>query len=263
MKIVVLTGSLTGIAAYAVPALAEAGMEITMVIYNEGQILNKKKHYLSKFRKVKKIGLGGAITGIIMRAWFGENAKRYLKPVENLADYCRKNSIPFASSPYINSSTTIDLFKKANADVGLSLSNSFIAPKVFSICPYGMVNVHGEVLPDYQNAQSVIWQLYNGSPFTGFTIHKVERKIDGGAILYKEKFPIIFRNTLADTVSFNCALITEKAVAGLVTFFKGFVEYYNKEEVQEKGSHYTTPSLKQFLKIKSQFSALKNKALTA
>jgi phosphoribosylaminoimidazolecarboxamide formyltransferase/IMP cyclohydrolase len=48
-------------------------------------------------------------------------------------DYCNANNILIEHTPTINCSTTIKLFKKANADVGLSVGNSYIGKKVFSI----------------------------------------------------------------------------------------------------------------------------------
>jgi methionyl-tRNA formyltransferase len=172
------------------------------------------------------------------------------------------NNIPFEITPYINCEHTRQLFSNANTDIGLSLSNSYISPKVFSIPRLGMINVHGEILPEYQNAQSVIWQLYNGSPVTGYTIHKIEKKIDAGSILYQEKFPIVFKKTLAETISFNCAEITKKATVGIIKFFGEFEKYFSNPVEQMKGNHYTTPSLRQFIHINRQFKRLRKTALS-
>lgn len=257
MKVLILTGSVHGAAAHAVPLLfKEPGIEIAMVIVNEGQVVNKKNHYYKKVKKIFKIGLFGAINGILIRDWFGKNAEVLLPPV-NLEIFCRHNNIVLKKTPSINCGNTRELFKIAGADVGISLGNSFISRSVFSICNYGMINIHGEILPDYQNAQSVIWQLYNGSSETGFTIHKINQKIDQGGILYKEKFPIIFKNTLKDTVAFNCAEITKKACAGLVRVIKNFSFYNSNSIPQGKGTRYTTPTRKQYQRIKKQFAILK------
>jgi len=257
MRILVLTSSNTGVAAHAVPLLfKEHDIEIVMVILNEGKVADKKKHYLKKIKKVFKIGLIGALNGIRMRKWFGEEAEKLL-PAVNLEAFCRMNDINFERTPAINCDKTRELFKKANVDVGISLGNSFISPSVFSICRYGMINIHGEVLPEYQNAQSVIWQLYNGSSETGLTIHKINENIDRGNILYQEKFTIHFKDTLRETVAFNCAEITQKAATALVKVIKNYTFYDNNSTPQGRGAHYTTPSSKQYKRIKKQFSILK------
>src|SRR3712207_8581825 len=45
------------------------------------------------------------------------------------------------------------LVKSADAALGLSLGNSYISSRIFTLPTYGMLNIHGEVLPDFQNAQ--------------------------------------------------------------------------------------------------------------
>ena len=258
MKVLILTGSVTGAAAHAAPLLLkEPGIELKMVIYNEGQITNKKKHYLKKVKKIFKIGVFGVFNGLRMREWFGKNAENLLPPV-NLETFCMQNNIPFKKTPTINCADTKELFKKANADIGVSLGNSYISKSVFSLCPMGMINIHGEILPDYQNAQSIIWQIHNGSTETGFTIHKINHHIDKGDILYLEKFPIVFKHSLAETIAFNCAEITVKACTALVKVIKNYTYYSTQSRQQGIGSHYTTPNRKQFKQIKKQFSLLKN-----
>ena len=260
MKIIILTSSMKGIAAYTVPLLhKEPSIEISMVIFNEGFLANKKYFYAKKVKKIFQIGLWGALNGISMRKWFGTDVEKYV-PTINLENFCNQNNIEFKRTPNINTNITKALFKSANADIGISLGNSFIAKSVFSICRLGMINIHGEILPDYQNAQSVIWQLYNNSTETGYTIHKINNKIDQGDILYKEKLPIIFRNTLRDTVAYNCAEITRKAGNKLVEIIKDFNLYNSNAVLQPAGKKYTTPNLKQFIQIKKNFLILKNTA---
>ncbi len=259
MKVLVLTGSVTGAAAHAVPLLfKEQNIEIGMVILNEGKAAIRTKQYLKKVNKVFKIGLFGAINGVRMRKWFSEDAEKLLPDI-NLETFCLSNNIKFERTPAINCDRTIELFKKANADVGISLGNSFISRSVFTICRFGMINVHGEILPEYQNAQSVIWQLYNKSAETGFTIHKINQNIDKGDIMYVEKFPIEFKNTLKDTIAYNCAEITKRACLGLVKVIKNFTLYYNEAQPQQRSSHYTTPNRQQYNKIKKQFLLFKNR----
>lgn len=260
MKIVILTSSLTGVAAHAVPLLfAEPAISIEMVIFNEGQPPGKKKYYLKKIKKTLKIGIMGTLNGIRMRNWFGKNAEKFL-PAVNLETYCKQNNIQFYKTPAINSEITKELFSKASADIGISLGNSFISKSIFNIPRLGMINIHGEVLPQYQNAQSVIWQLYNGSTETGLTIHKINRKIDQGDILYTEKFPIKFLSDLKSTVAYNCAEITKRACAALVKVVNNF-SYYDQHAIPQKEcTHYTTPTIKEFKKIKQQFILLKNNA---
>ena len=89
-------------------------------------------------------------------------------------------------------------------------------------------------------------------------MHKVNTKIDQGEIIYQEKFDIEFRETLADTVAFNCAEITKRAALGLATVLNNFEFYFSNAKVQGKGNHYTTPSYWQYLKIWKNYKKLKH-----
>src|SRR5215212_9456990 len=127
MKVIILTSSVNGIAAYAVPLiLKENSLIISMIIFNEGQVLNKRKHYKKKINKVFKIGLLGALNGIKMRKWFGKDVEKYLR-TPDLENFCLQNNIPFHRVPSINTGITRELFYKAGADIGISLGNSFIS----------------------------------------------------------------------------------------------------------------------------------------
>jgi methionyl-tRNA formyltransferase len=124
-----------------------------------------------------------------------------------------------------------------------------------------MLNIHGEVLPQFQNAQSVIWQIYEGNTETGYTIHKVDKKIDTGEILKQDKFPIIFKNTLGETISATCAEIVKRSALGLADVLDHFDRYYRERKPQGQGKTYTTPSLRAFSRMVANFNRMKKEAL--
>jgi len=228
-----------------------------MVVVSENQAPDRKKQMRKRIKKMLRIGLFGALNGIRMRKWYGKDIEKYCH-IENARKFCTAHDIPFRSVPYTNSPETQQVFKEVNAEVALSLGNGYISKKVFSIPRYGMLNIHHELLPQYQNAQSIIWSLYNGAAETGYTIHKIDSNIDTGSILLQEKMPITFRETLADTVAWNYARLMDASAQGLMRIFSNFDQYFSNARAQGKGTHYTTPSLLQFLKIDRQFKKLKN-----
>jgi methionyl-tRNA formyltransferase len=120
-----------------------------------------------------------------------------------------------------------------------------------------MLNVHHEVLPDYRNAQSVLWQLYNGSDETGYTIHRIANRIDAGAIVYQKRIRICFGESLAATVSATVAALYEASAEGLVTVLSDLTGYLERAQVQGAGQTYTTPTAKQMQKIRSEWARLR------
>jgi methionyl-tRNA formyltransferase len=253
IKVIILTSSRQGFASFQLAELVKSKKIIVQaVVLNEGLIMNKKKHYKRKIAKIFKIGLFGALNGIRMRKWYSTGVYKYLD-IPTIESLCKEHNITLSITPTINSSQTIEYFKNANADIGLSLGNGYIGKKVFSIPKFGMINVHHEELPAYQNAQSIIWQLYNDSDNTGYTIHKIDKHIDTGEILFKEVIPIIFKQNLESTVSLNYSILWKKSSEGLVLLLENFENYFKKSFPQGQGKSYTTPSLKQYLKILRNF----------
>ncbi|MDI1235306.1 MAG: formyltransferase family protein [bacterium] len=258
MKILILTSALNGTAAHHLEViLKEPSIQVVSVIYSQGAPKSFYKKAFQKFRKILKIGLLGALNGIKMRKWYHEDVSKYVK-IQNLEDLCKANRVPFSKTMSINSEDTIELFKASGAEIGISLGNGYITNKIFTILPEGMLNIHHEILPEFQNAQSVIWQIYNGSNKTGYTIHKINKKIDTGEILYQKELPIIFKGTLAETVSASYAEVLKQSAIGLVTVLKDYRFFLKSAVVQRVGHTYTTPSFTQFLKMKRQFKKLIN-----
>ena len=258
MKIVILSTSPYGTLGHHLPSLFECKeVEIAMVIVSPGTVSSKSKKYKRLFRKIMKIGVLGAMNGVKMRKWYTEDIKNYTD-ITNAETFCKEHGIPFATTPSTNSKETQQLFAESGAEIGLSLGNGYITQKVFDIPKYGMINIHHELLPQYQNAQSIIWEIYNGSSDTGYTIHKINKKIDKGEILFQEKVPILFKDTLAETVACNYARLFDASAIGLVKLLSNFKEYYAQAKPQGTGVSYTTPSYRQFLKIQQQFKKLKS-----
>jgi methionyl-tRNA formyltransferase len=258
MRIIILTSHRKGTASYCLPLLiARTKVDIAMVILNEGRAKKGWKHYKKKIKKIYRIGIIGAINGIRIRNWFHIDRvnNTALGDIENI---CKAHNIAFYTTSSINCARTETLIRSVMPDLGLSLGNSYIGSQIFSIPSKGMINIHGEVLPQFKNAQSVIWQLYEGNRETGYTIHKIEKGIDTGNILKQEKFPIIFEDTLRKTISSTCTLILQKAAQGLVDVVNNFQHYSGNSFRQEGGKSFTTPSIWQYLKIKRQFQKLKS-----
>lgn len=257
MKIIILTSSNRGTAAHHLPYLIEnKSCEISMVILNDGVITNKNKYYKNKIRKTIKIGLLGAMNGIRMRKWFNQDMTEY-KKIGDIEEICKNNKIPFFRTQSINSQNTIQLFKNANADLGLSLGNGYIGQKIFSIPRYGMINIHHEILPDYQNAQSIIWQIHNMSAMTGYTIHKIDRHIDTGEILFQKYIPISFENSLRQTIAKTSVFLLEASANGLLEVLTDFDNLYKSARPQGNGKSYTTPSIWQYIRIYINYKKIK------
>jgi len=52
---------------------------------------------------------------------------------------------------------------------------------------HGIYNIHFGKLPEYRGPSPVFWQMKNGEPTIGVTIHKVAPKLDAGPIIWQKE----------------------------------------------------------------------------
>jgi methionyl-tRNA formyltransferase len=190
-----------------------------------------------------QIGVLGALNGIRLRSWYHGH------PEADLNELCERFRIPIYETDCTNSNETVRLFREATPDLGLSLGNGYIPHRVFSIPKYGMINAHGERLPEYQNAQSVIWPIYHLEMTTGLTIHQVDRSIDTGKILYREEYPIVFCATLEETVRKTIEVTRRHTPAAVRYVCDNYHALLKDAKTQENGRKFTTPNIRQFYRM--------------
>ncbi|MDZ4821558.1 MAG: formyltransferase family protein [Planctomycetota bacterium] len=245
MKLIVLTSSRFGTASNCLPILSgSAKYSIARVIVSRGLQTDRARLWQRKLKKTMRIGVLGALNGIRMRTWYDGG-----HPTADLVELCQRLGIPVFETENTNSEETVRLFREAAPDLGLSLGNGYISHRVFSIPKYGMINAHGERLPAYQNAQSVIWPIYHLETQTGLTIHQIDRSIDTGKILYREEYPIVFCAKLENTVRRTLEITQERTPPAVRYVCENYELLMNQATAQENGRSFTTPSIWQFLRM--------------
>ncbi len=199
-------------------------------------------------RKVRRIGPVGALNGVRMRRWYGQDLAQALdlRPVDEVAVGL---GVPVVRVPGPGAPETERALRDWGADAALSLGNGYIPERVFSVPPLGMVNVHHELLPDFRGAQGVIWQLHEGSATTGFTIHAIDRSLDTGAVLLREEVPIRFGRTLGETVTTTMAELYRRSADRLSDVLANLEDLLRTSPPQGPGRSFTTPSLTAYRRI--------------
>ena len=239
-----LTSSRLGLASRCLPELvADPRIELAGLVLAETNTANKERLRRRKREKLRRIGLLGALNGIRIRSWYRVPRAR------DVVELAREAGVPVHESPIINSDPTREIFREAAPDIALSLGNSYIAASVFSIPKFGMLNVHMEVLPRFQGAQSVIWPIYEGIPRTGYSIHQIDKGIDTGALLRVREWEMEFGPNLRATVERNIARGFDEIPADLCDVVANYPEISAAATVQQSAGSYTTPSFGQFLRM--------------
>ncbi|HVF40307.1 MAG TPA: formyltransferase family protein [Gemmatimonadaceae bacterium] len=247
MRIAILTSLGDGLPSLCIPRIAqETDMELVAVIQSEGRTQDRAKSIRRRLKKIRRIGVVGALNARRFQTRVLKDLRNHLA-TPSVEESAAAVSRPFFRTPHINSDATRRILREARADLGISLGNSWIAESVFRIPRLGMINIHHEVLPAYRGAQSVIWQLYNGSTKTGYTIHEIDRGIDTGRILHLEIMDIDLKPDFRGTVSATTARLQRASVEGLLHALRNYKEVAARGTSQGPGATYTSPTLRQYI----------------
>jgi methionyl-tRNA formyltransferase len=257
VKVIVVTSVERGFASLCLPLLAHTpAVEVQGVILAGRAPLKRVARLRKIVRKVRAIGVRGAINGLRMRRWYTDDLAEALRlrDVREVAAGC---GIRVEETPSVNAQRTAELIRASGADLGLSLGNGWIAPAVFERPRLGMLNVHHELLPEFQGAQSVLWAIHEGRGVSGFTIHRIARAIDTGDILWREEAPIQFKSTLRETVVATTAQLFERSAKRLAEVVASYEALAARAQPQGEGHRFTTPTWRQFQRMLEQHERLR------
>ena len=101
------------------------------------------------------------------------------------------HQIPVYQPERIRRPECIEELRKYQADVIVVVAFGQILPKdILELTPYGCINVHASLLPDYRGAAPIQWAILNGEKETGITIHYVSEVCDGGETILQVSTPL-------------------------------------------------------------------------
>lgn len=91
----------------------------------------------------------------------------------------------------VRRSEQVDLLRQLAPDLMVVVGYGQIIPQsIIDIPPYGILNVHGSLLPKYRGAAPIQWAIANGEQETGVTIMQIDAGLDTGDMLMKRHLTI-------------------------------------------------------------------------
>jgi len=117
----------------------------------------------------------------------GRGLKVESTPVKILAD---KKKIRTLQPKSLKDPEFIEKLKQINADLYVVVAFRILPEELLSIPPKGIINLHPSDLPKYRGAAPINWAIINGEKATGITTFLIEKTVDTGQILMKEKASI-------------------------------------------------------------------------
>lgn len=157
-------------------------------IDGKGSLNNKLSDFLKWFGILQVLKMGvfvywrkikNEIDGLI-----GYKLLNGLGSVKSIA---RKNNIAYQSVKNVNDIHFVNHIKKIKPDLIVSFSApQVIKEPLLSFPKYGIINVHGSLLPDYRGCMPSFWYLYNDEKWGGATVHFMSGAIDDGKIILQD-----------------------------------------------------------------------------
>lgn len=104
--------------------------------------------------------------------------------------FAEKNGIPVYQFTKIGRDG-VDILTKLKPDIMVTVAyGQILTQQVIDIPRYGIINVHGSLLPKYRGASPIQTAIMKGETETGITIMQTDIGLDTGDILYMKKLAI-------------------------------------------------------------------------
>lgn len=199
-----------------------------------------------RLRKLRRVGWTAAPVGLALRRAYAA-AQGELPHVDDL-------SVEVVRVPTLNSEQARAALRGLGAELALSLDNALIEEATFSLPPLGTLNVHHGAVPDYRGGPPVFWELADGRETVGFTVHRIDAGIDTGPVLAEGEVPITRRRTLRETLAATIPALHEASLDALAEVLAELERGEAGERPQDgsTGRHRTTPTLADYLRVRSQ-----------
>ena len=127
-----------------------------------------------------------------------------------------------------------DLLKAYQPDIIVTCAfGQILRQSVLDAAPYGVINVHGSLLPRYRGAAPVQWSVINGDRVTGVTILQTELGLDSGPMICSESFTIEPSATSGEVLQAMVPVGVKALLSALQQIEQGVAKFIpqNPEEV--------------------------------
>lgn len=211
----------------------------------KSSLQNKLSDFIKWFG-IFQVGKMGIVT--ILRSLAGKLDKLFgyklyhgLCGVEHVA---KKNNIPYK---VINNSNSEDFYnevKELKPDVILSFSAPQVIKEPLLSCPkYGILNVHGSLLPDYRGCMPSFWYIFNEEEYGGATVHYMSAKIDDGDIVAQHKVHIGDCKSMFELMERTKRVGGDMMVKAIKAMENGNLE--RRPNISSEGRYFTWPTAEQ------------------
>ena len=133
-------------------------------------------------------------------------------------EYALLHKLPVLQPEKLKDPQFIEELTALQADVQVVVAFRMLPEVVWNMPPFGTINVHASLLPQYRGAAPINWAIVNGETETGVTTFKLQHAIDTGNILLQQKVaikPTDNASTLHDKLMAAGAALLVKTIRGI------------------------------------------------
>ena len=123
----------------------------------------------------------------------GRGGKMQYTPVKETS---LELGIPVFQPKKVRDPECIEELRKYHADIMVVIAFGQILPKeILEMTPYGCINVHASLLPDYRGAAPIQWAVINGEKVSGVTTMQMDEGLDTGDMILKTEIVLDEKET--------------------------------------------------------------------
>lgn len=162
----------------------------------------------------------------------------------SVRDVAKANGIPHQVITKSNDPEFVKHIEDLDVDLIISYSApQIIKERLLNTPKYGVINVHGSLLPDFRGCLPSFWYLYCDEKKGGATVHYMSAKIDDGDIIEQGTVDLSDCNTMFKEMKKTKAVGGELMVKAIQDIQNGTVQRRKNET--EKGRYFTWPTVEQ------------------
>lgn len=155
----------------------------------------------------------------------------------------------------INSKDYVAHVKALKPDLIISYSApQVVKEELLGIPKYGVINVHGALLPEYRGLLPSFWYLYNEEKVGGATVHCMSKDIDDGNICKQGSVDISDCQSMFELMKKTKLLGGELMVEVIRNYTNGIVE--TTPNNTEEGSYFSWPTVEQAKEFRKKGKSL-------
>jgi methionyl-tRNA formyltransferase len=125
----------------------------------------------------------------------GRGLKLSASPVKQLAE---KHNLKVLTPVDLKSDAFFHELSRLAPDLIVVVAYRILPERIFTLPPFGTINLHASLLPKYRGAAPINWAIINGEKVTGLTTFFIQKKVDTGEIILQSEVEIYPEETFGE-----------------------------------------------------------------